>query len=244
MRHFSYAFTLVELLAVIAIIGVLAAILIPVAGSVRKMAARTQCVSNLRQLGMIWQQELADTRGDFVPLESGHELDPKADSWIGYTEQMDNKRYAKITQCPAQWKRKHSLFPDSTRFRWNTRTYSFNRDTNRRRNVNADSYWKPCYEPVEPSAGGTRRTFSEFSPPSRVAIFADGYTRDEDDFYSGVWGSGKPPEFIHDGSANVCFMDGHVANMKENDPIMAAIKHGYPEYWPVGSPASIFLFGE
>src|SRR5438046_466650 len=45
-------FTLVELLTVIAIIGILAAILIPVVGSVRQRAKNTQCVSNLRQ----WSQ--------------------------------------------------------------------------------------------------------------------------------------------------------------------------------------------
>lgn len=41
-------FTLVELLTVIAIIGILAAILIPVVGRVRESARATQCVANLR----------------------------------------------------------------------------------------------------------------------------------------------------------------------------------------------------
>jgi prepilin-type N-terminal cleavage/methylation domain-containing protein/prepilin-type processing-associated H-X9-DG protein len=45
------AFTLIELLTVIAIIGILAAILIPVVGKVRDSAARANCVSNLRQIG-------------------------------------------------------------------------------------------------------------------------------------------------------------------------------------------------
>lgn len=46
------AFTLIELLTVIAIIGILAAILIPVLGSVREQAKRAACVSNLRQIGI------------------------------------------------------------------------------------------------------------------------------------------------------------------------------------------------
>jgi general secretion pathway protein G len=45
------AFTLVELLTVIAIIGLLAAIMIPVAGKVRETARQAVCLSNLRQLG-------------------------------------------------------------------------------------------------------------------------------------------------------------------------------------------------
>ena len=46
------AFTLIELLTVIAIIGVLAALLVPVIGSVRAQARAAQCASNLRQIGM------------------------------------------------------------------------------------------------------------------------------------------------------------------------------------------------
>lgn len=44
------AFTLIELLTVIAIIGILAAIIIPTIGKVRKSARRAECVSNLRQI--------------------------------------------------------------------------------------------------------------------------------------------------------------------------------------------------
>ncbi|HLS27860.1 MAG TPA: DUF1559 domain-containing protein [Opitutales bacterium] len=44
-------FTLIELLTVIAIIGILAAILIPVVGKVRDSSRKAACLSNLRQIG-------------------------------------------------------------------------------------------------------------------------------------------------------------------------------------------------
>ncbi|GHB97883.1 hypothetical protein GCM10007047_12250 [Cerasicoccus arenae] len=59
-------FTLVELLTVVAIIGVLSAILIPTIGSVRASARAAQGASNLRQMGVGMQAYAADHQG-FLP---------------------------------------------------------------------------------------------------------------------------------------------------------------------------------
>lgn len=85
-----HGFTLVELLTVIAIIGILTAIVIPVVSNVRATARRSACTSNLRQIGVAIHLFVQDNRG-LLPVATDFGTDPFGikgagnAGWYGWT---------------------------------------------------------------------------------------------------------------------------------------------------------------
>jgi prepilin-type N-terminal cleavage/methylation domain-containing protein/prepilin-type processing-associated H-X9-DG protein len=67
------AFTLIELLVVIAIIAILAAILFPVFAQAKAAAKQSQCLSNIRQIGLgsfMYENDFDDTYPPILPTQA------------------------------------------------------------------------------------------------------------------------------------------------------------------------------
>jgi prepilin-type N-terminal cleavage/methylation domain-containing protein len=104
-------FTLVELLVVVAIVAILAAVLFPVFSRAKAAAAKTACTSNLRQTGVALALYLADSddqmpdRRDlkvslgFRPWTGWPPSDPRA-GWAGVVLWPYSKSRI-VTSCPA-----------------------------------------------------------------------------------------------------------------------------------------------
>jgi prepilin-type N-terminal cleavage/methylation domain-containing protein len=83
------AFTLVEMLVVIAIIAILAALLLPTLGQAKARARRIQCVANLKQIGVGFHSFLHDHESRLpmqVPTNSGGTLEFTRASYLAGNE--------------------------------------------------------------------------------------------------------------------------------------------------------------
>ncbi len=83
-------FTLVELLVVLAVLGILAAMLLPALARGRARAHATTCANNLRQVGLAFQLYLHD-HGDTFPTSSPHSgLGAQPEDWVWWQVAADS----------------------------------------------------------------------------------------------------------------------------------------------------------
>ena len=200
-------FTLIELLTVIAIIGILAAILIPVVGRVRESAYSSKCVSNLRQLTLACHVH-AEEMGYFPPSQVFRGT--RQMNWImilaesGYLQGTSRlEQDETIWFCPSAVRARAPGGGVRNSYGQNWQTGGWYMDPNR-------------------PEGGTASRPELVPEPSRTAMLMDGWWREENGGWSTYLGrlQNQRPDLVHPssavtpqgstGKANVGFVDGHV----------------------------------
>ncbi|MDR1283638.1 MAG: prepilin-type N-terminal cleavage/methylation domain-containing protein [Opitutaceae bacterium] len=242
------AFTLIELLTVIAIIGILAAIIIPTVGKVRKSAQDSQCKSGLRQIGVATQLYVTDNRG-FLPyarikeassgehlywyLQVADYLAPAvASSNLNALRKRDLK-IGRIACCPL------AFFPE------------LNIDV---KSIGASYGWNKVDHPGE--TGGDAKyagkPYTDIPSPSRTIHLAERWakntsnTRDSGYAVESPWfatpknsddtqeGLALPAtlRLSHGGRGNYLFFDGHVASYRPEETYTGSGAEGEtPNLW-------------
>lgn len=98
----SRAFTLIELLTVIAIIGILAAILIPTVGKVRQTAKNARCISSVREWGRVIMFHATDNKGNYTIYgrNGRYWYDAGTSPYTQYFQQSGQAATRNVRTCP------------------------------------------------------------------------------------------------------------------------------------------------
>ncbi len=100
-RKSRTGFTLIELLVVIAIIAILAAILFPVFAKAREKARQSSCQSNVKQLGLAFQQYTQDYDEKWPAMYWSGAWQPAASGYWG-GEIAPYIKNTQIFKCPSK----------------------------------------------------------------------------------------------------------------------------------------------
>ncbi len=211
-RKRGRAFTLIEMLVTISIIGILAALLLPALNKAKVQAKGVACLNNLRQMQMSWQMYVSDHDGRVPPNESrfnGQYWRSTTNSWIGNSSALadmdittietglmfkyDYLRNPASYHCPSD-KSLTTTTPAVTRLRSYSMSGAFGGRTNEEQKI--------------------VRRLSEVRDPTKVFVFVDENEDSIDDAHFLTWAAPdnrwvNMPTDRHGQSGTFSFADGH-----------------------------------
>lgn len=234
----AVAFTLVELLVVIAVLGVLAGLLLPALARSKSKAQGVFCLNNTRQLGLAWLM-YADDHAGRLPYNLGgvggrgvaRQKAPL--NWVNgvldWELTSDNTNTALITggslaayanntvaiyRCPADG----VLSEIQRRAGWSARTRSYSM------NAMVGDAGPASQEGYNANNPGYQQFFSlsAIPRPGGIFVFLDEHPDSIDDGYfvnnSDDWKWTDLPASYHNGAASFSFADGHSEGHRWRDP--------------------------
>jgi prepilin-type N-terminal cleavage/methylation domain-containing protein/prepilin-type processing-associated H-X9-DG protein len=232
-RAVRLGFTLVEMLVVVAISGLLAALLLPTLSKARGRAEAMACLNNTRQLGLAWQLYADDHEG-FLAYNLGMDGSSFRTNlnWVNnvmtWDLSSDNTNIATLTDaslgsyagnapriyhCPSD--RSLSTLQRAAGWEWRLRSYSMNAMVGNAGIISASG--------ANTNNPGYKQFFktTQIPRPAEIFVFLDEHPDSIDDGYflnkdrSPTYGTGDQwtdlPASYHDNSTSFSFADGHAA---------------------------------
>lgn len=211
-NYFCYAFTLIELLIVIAIIAILAAMLLPALQKAREQAKTSQCSSNLKQVVQILQVYADENRGYIPKYADG------SNTWsMTARDYFVNRR---ILCCPTG-RLPGNCNPDNKADMGNTSWFTYGIIEG-----NSGTYMHFSTQKTikTPNEWGSGRQHKPGIPTSRMMILADSTKTGANNWQSYLilqapWETDNTVALRHDQRANMAFFDGHVGKVDVNELI-------------------------
>ena len=206
----SSGFSLIELLVVIGIIGILAALLLPVISESKRKAQQIQCVNNLHQMGIGLQQFLANNHG--YPSAFANSNSDYPGTWLGqlmrggFEVSKAGTNYFKtgVWRCPsANWS---ARVPTGFATFYGYNGYGSPRIGDKTNALGLLGHFNPPSHTFVPIAE------SEVAAPSAMMAMGDSFAGGVFFTHSRLADMERYGNTLtrHQGKANVVFCDGHV----------------------------------